>query len=220
MERALKTIIDISKTFKLFHSTSVLQWNLPKHPQLDEDYLCDPQHTEQIQKNIDCRKGVGNIKLVTELKLKLDQEIKHSNSYEEIRKKFYEQLYCIPNETHPDVFKHGQEPKLVKLVNEKKTFNFKHKDFNDITKRLNLVRTDQLGNVCGNKSYYILGEMAELEQALVNYFLSGLLKNGFELISVPDILPKDVIESCGMNTKGERSQVKNVAILKVFFFHI
>lgn len=52
-----------------------------------------------------------------------------------------------------------------------------------------------------------MGEMAELEQALVNYFVSKLLRNGFELISVPDILPKDLIESCGMSTSGERDQV-------------
>lgn len=207
MEKALKTILDISKTFKFFHSSSVLQWNLPKQSQLDEDYLCNPLHTESIQQNIASRKGVGDIKLVTQLKTKLDQSNKNSNSYEDIRKKFYEELFRIPNKTHPDVFKHGEEPKLVKLVNEKKKFTFKHKDFHEITKRLNLVRTEHLGNVCGSKGYYIMGEMAELEQALVNYFVSKLLRNGFELISVPDILPKDIIESCGMNTNGERDQV-------------
>lgn len=207
MEKALKTIIDISKTLKFFHSSSVLQWNLPKQPQLDEDYLCNPQHTEAIQQNINSRKGVGNIHLVTELKSKLDQSNKTSNSYEDIRKKFYEELHLIPNKTHPDVFKYGDQPKLVKLVNEKKNFTFKHKDFHEITKKLNLVRTEQLGNVCGSRSYYVMGEMAELEQALVNYFVFKLLRNGFELISVPDILPKEVIESCGMSTTGERDQV-------------
>ncbi|CAH1971676.1 unnamed protein product [Acanthoscelides obtectus] len=50
--------------------------------------------------------------------------------------------------------------------------------------------------------------MAELEHALVNYFLENLIVNhGFELISVPDILPRDVIERCGMKTRGERNQV-------------
>lgn len=207
MEKALKTIVDISKTFKFFHSSSVLQWNLPKQPLLDEDYLCNPQHTESIHENITSRKGVGDIKLVTELKSKLDRANKNSNSYDDIRKKFYEELYQIPNKTHPDVFRYGEEPKLLKLVNEKKKFTFKHKDFHEITRRLNLVRTEHLGNVCGNRSYYVMGEMAELEQALINYFVSKLLQNGFELISVPDILPRDVVESCGMSTSGERNQV-------------
>lgn len=207
MEKVLKTIVDISKTFKFFHSSSVLQWNLPKQPQLDEDYICNPQYAESIQKNIANRKGVGNIKLVTELKTQLDRSNKNSNSYEDIKRRFQEELFRIPNETHPEVFKYGETPKLVKIVNEKKKFNFKHKDFEEITKRLRLIRTDQLGNVCGNRSYYVLGEMAELEQALVNYFISKLLKEGYELISVPDILPRDTIERCGMNTKGERNQV-------------
>lgn len=208
MEKVLKSIGDIGKSFRFFHSSSILQWNLPKQPQLDDEYLCNPQYTELIQKNIESRKGVGNIKLVNELKCKLENTNKNSISFEDIRKKYYEELHRIPNKTHPDVFKYGDNPKLVKMVNEKKKFTFKHMDFNEITKRLNLVRTDHLGNVCGTKSYYFMGEMAELEQALVNYFLSSLLKNGFELISVPDILPTDVIESCGMNTRGERSQVK------------
>lgn len=207
MEKALKTIIDISKTFKFFHSSSVLQWNVPKQAQLDEEYLCNPQHTEFIQQNITSRKGVGDIKLVTQLKHQLEHSVKRSNSYEDIRKKFYEELYRIPNKTHPDVFKYGEQAKLVKLVNEKKKDAFKYKDFQEIAKRLNLVRTDQLGNVCGGRSYYVMGEMAELEQALINYFISSLLKNGFELISVPEILPKDVIEGCGMSTTGERDQV-------------
>lgn len=222
MEKALKTILDISKTFKFFHSSPALQWNLPRQPQLDEDYLCNPQHTESIQNNITSRKGVGNINLVTDLKNKLDHSNKNSNSYEDIKKRFYEELYRIPNKTHPDVFKYGETPKLVKLVNEKKKFSFKHKDFHEITKKLNVVRTERLGNVCGSRSYYIMGEMAELEHALVNYFVSKLLKNGFELISVPDILPKDVVESCGMNTTGERNQVCVIYSLTVvqFITHI
>lgn len=215
MEKTLKTIIDISKTFKFFHSSSVLQWNIPRQPQLDEDYLCDPQHTEFIEQNITSRKGVGNIKLVSELKQKLEHSNKGSTSYDDVRKKFYDELYRIPNRTHPEVFKYGEQPKLVKLVNEKRELKFKPKEFQEITKKLNVARTDHLGNVCGNRSYYIMGEMAELEQALVNFFVSRLLKNGFELISVPDILPKDVIESCGMNTTGERDQVNLVQKLLV-----
>ncbi|KAG5896148.1 hypothetical protein JTB14_015851 [Gonioctena quinquepunctata] len=54
------------------------------------------------------------------------------------------------------------------------------------------------------------GELVELEHALLNYFLKKLLQNGFELISVPDILPREVIESCGMNTRGERNQVYTI----------
>lgn len=45
------------------------------------------------------------------------------------------------------------------------------------------------------------------EQALIQYAVSKLLANKFKLITVPDILPARIIESCGMNTHGERNQV-------------
>ncbi|KAJ8961476.1 hypothetical protein NQ318_014724 [Aromia moschata] len=49
--------------------------------------------------------------------------------------------------------------------------------------------------------------MAELEQALINYCVEKLILNGFQFVSVPDILPRLVIESCGMHTRGDRNQV-------------
>lgn len=45
------------------------------------------------------------------------------------------------------------------------------------------------------------------ELALIKYTTDFLGKEGFELISVPDILPAEVIEGCGMQTTAESSQV-------------
>lgn len=49
--------------------------------------------------------------------------------------------------------------------------------------------------------------MAELEQALIRYTTDVLLKEGFELISVPDILPAELIEGCGMQVNEKTTQV-------------
>ncbi|KAJ8984903.1 hypothetical protein NQ317_002743 [Molorchus minor] len=174
---------------------------------LPTDFLFDDKYIEETQKNISNRKGVGDIRLVKDLKTKLDNTQKTDSDYEVTRNKFFEELRKIPNKTHPDVFQYGSEPKMVKYVGSKKVFDFKHLEFHEISKRLHLVRTEQLGNVCGNRSYFLMGDMAEFEQALINYFVERLLKNGFQFVSVPDILQRDVIESCGMNTRGERNQV-------------
>ncbi|KAJ8914578.1 hypothetical protein NQ315_017283, partial [Exocentrus adspersus] len=182
-------------------------YNIPKYAELDIDYLCNEQNIQFIAHNIKNRKGVGDIRAVNDLKRKLDSAHTNENDYALTRKRFYEELFKIPNRTHPVVFKYGEKPKLVKYVNEKQEFNFTPKGFNEITKRLNLVRTGQLGNVSGNRAYYLLGEMAELEHALVNHFLERLVKNKFQLVSVPDVLSRDVVESCGMNTRGQRNQV-------------
>lgn len=199
----LKKIPPISpKNSKHYH------WNVPQQIDFDTDYLLNPQNLPQIEENIQNRKGRGDITLVHELKKQLDLKKDHSDSkYEEIKMKFLTELNKIPNKTHPDVRNYGREPKTMKIIGEKPKFETKPKDFQEITKRLRLVRTQQLGNLSGSKSYYILGEMAQLEQALIRYVITNLLKNQFQLISVPDILPSQVIEGCGMNTKGERTMV-------------
>ncbi|XP_066150686.1 serine--tRNA ligase, mitochondrial [Euwallacea fornicatus] len=189
------------------HMTCKTLWDLPKTAQLDEKYLLDPDNIHKIDDNTNHRKSRGNIKLIHELYNKLKSVKCTNSSYAEIKKLFDNECLEIPNKTHPDVFQYGNSPKLVKYVGQKRKFEFPHKEFSEIAKSLNLVRTDQLGNLSGSRSYYLLGQMAELEQALVRYFAGNLVKNGFQLVSVPDILPRSVVESCGMSTRGERTQV-------------
>jgi seryl-tRNA synthetase len=52
-----------------------------------------------------------------------------------------------------------------------------------------------------------MGELAEMEHALVSFTVKKLLARKFKLISVPDILPSQIIEFCGMTTRGDRTQV-------------
>lgn len=173
-------------------------------PELNTEYLCNPKNITAISENITRRKGVGNIETVH----KLHQQLKN-NEDDQVKQELYNEILKIPNDTHPAVIDYGTEPKVLKYVGEKRDFSFKPKEFHDITKKLNIMRTNQLGNVAGNRSYYFLGALAELEQALIKYTVNKLLKLGYQLLSVPDILPSNIIESCGMNTKGERTQVCN-----------
>uniref|UniRef100_A0A1B0DM75 serine--tRNA ligase n=1 Tax=Phlebotomus papatasi TaxID=29031 RepID=A0A1B0DM75_PHLPP len=45
------------------------------------------------------------------------------------------------------------------------------------------------------------------EQALLHYTVDQLSAHQFQLVSVPDIVPAQVIEGCGFSTTGERNQV-------------
>ncbi|CAG9859473.1 unnamed protein product [Phyllotreta striolata] len=178
-----------------------------KFPELNAKLLCDSIDQEKIEENILRRKGVGNIKLVRELTNQLERKQTGTEDFEALRTQLAQELLKIPNRTHPDVFDYGDKPKLVKLVNDKRTFTDTPLEFSQIAKKLKMVRTEHLGNVSGSRSYYILGELAELEQALLDYFVHELIQSGFEFVSVPDILPRTVIERCGMTTKGDRNQV-------------
>ncbi|XP_055543101.1 serine--tRNA ligase, mitochondrial [Wyeomyia smithii] len=180
-----------------------------RQPTYDTDYLLNPTNIAEIQHNIEHRKGVGNIQLVHELNTQL-QTLPAGNETERNRltTQLQAELRNIPNRTHPEVLHYGTEPKLVRYYNEKPTFGgAKIFEFAEIAKKMNIFRTEKLSNFTGHKSYYLTAELAELEQALIQYAVAKLLANGFKLISVPDILPARIIESCGMNTHGERNQV-------------
>ncbi|CAH0553267.1 unnamed protein product [Brassicogethes aeneus] len=190
-----------------YQSTKTLGWIISEHPELDENYFCNGNNLNEIKNNISHRKGVGDIEQVNKLKQKLDSLNFSSADYKIVKNDLQSELFKLPNKTHPEVLNYGDDPKVLKIVNGKRKFNFDELEFHNITKRLNLVRSEHLGNLSGSKSYYLLGEMVELEQALINYFCEKLYNSGFELISVPDILHRKVIESCGMNTSGTRTQV-------------
>ncbi|KAG8327526.1 seryl-tRNA synthetase [Homalodisca vitripennis] len=175
-------------------------------PQLDELYLCNSNNKEEINTNIINRKGVGDINKV----LQLHDELRLQPDNPSIKCSLTKEMLKIPNRTHPEVMNYGEMPHIVKFLGDKKHFNFKPNEFHTITKKLNLLRND-LSNFTGHRSYFFTGQLAEMESALIKYSLSKLLDNGFQAVSVPDILDRAIIESCGMETQGTRSQVYSLS---------
>jgi hypothetical protein len=190
---------------------SVLRNGEVPEPELDIDYLCNDRYKSEIEENIKQRKGIGNIGRVHELHNKLRNGGLSEENNVDLVTEFKEELKLIPNKTCPLVAVYGDNPKVVKVVGNKRKFDFQPKEFSEITKVLHLMRTDNLSNLSGHKSYYLMGELAEMEQALVWFTMKKLVEKKFQFISVPDILPAHIIESCGMSTKGDRTQVYGTA---------
>lgn len=101
----------------------------------------------------------------------------------------------IPNKIHP----------LAPIGNEScnhvvKTFGKESvnvgivKDVVEIGEKAGWLRTSNVGTTTGQRSYYFLNQLARLELALVNYCLDKLRLEGFQLISVPEILKPEIIE--------------------------
>ncbi|XP_048518510.1 serine--tRNA ligase, mitochondrial [Dendroctonus ponderosae] len=189
------------------HVSSRVLWNIPKSMELDDEYLFNTDNIKDIEDNISRRKSIGNIRLVNEMHEKLKSLKTNDSKYQSVKAQLAEECRRIPNRTHPDIISYIDTPKVIKYIGSKRVFDFPHKEFYEISKRLKLVRTEQLGSLAGSRTYYLLGQMAELEHALVRYFVKNLLQSEFQLVSVSDIVPRDLVESCGMNTKGERTQV-------------
>lgn len=173
-------------------------------PDLDFAYLCNANLINEIRQNIYSRKGVGDIDKVVSLyetwkasgfsdnnvKINLINEAKH-----------------IPNRSHSQLLNYGEIPAVVSVYGCKKQFNFKPKEFQHLAEALDSLRTKELGIVTGSRSYYLKGVLADLEDALIKYVVNFLIKKKFRVVSVPDLLHPSVIEGCGMNVKGDRTQV-------------
>uniref|UniRef100_A0A1A9WFW9 serine--tRNA ligase n=1 Tax=Glossina brevipalpis TaxID=37001 RepID=A0A1A9WFW9_9MUSC len=157
---------------------------------------------QRAEKNILLRKCENNIPLIRNLLKRLELSKTKIEDANELKK----ELLKLPNDTHPRLLTYENRPKET-LLCEPSKIGTEFVEFSEICKYNNMLRTTQLGNYTGSKSYYLFGKLAELEQALIRYALSILKQKQFRLLTVPDILPKHIIEGCGMPTDGERSQV-------------
>ncbi|EFX86781.1 hypothetical protein DAPPUDRAFT_44560 [Daphnia pulex] len=187
-----------SSQFRQFTSQS---WE----PVPDFDYLSDPKNYQTIESNIKFRKGTGSIELFMELLSKFNSS--QSADQMELKKTLLAEALKIPNNSHPRLHAYGDAPHVVETPGEKPNWSFKPLEFHSIAKDLDLLRTENLGNLTGPRSYYLIKELAQLEQALIHFTVDALEKKGFILYSVPDLLHSRLIESCGMDTKSERTQV-------------
>lgn len=64
--------------------------------------------------------------------------------------------------------------------------------------------------VSGAKFYYLRGQLARLELALVNWTVDQLCARGYIPHMTPDVVRSEVVEKCGFQPRGESTQVYNV----------
>ncbi|XP_046750214.1 serine--tRNA ligase, mitochondrial [Diprion similis] len=177
--------------------TSVPKVNLElPQPEYDIDYLCNVDNKQDIAENIKQRKGIGDIDKVHRL-------LETSASRELLNI----ELEKIPNQTDPRILDYCKDGKVLNTCGSMPTFDFKPQEFEDLAKQLDLVRRENLGQLSGTRSYMLIGDLADLEEALVHYTLGHLISRNFRVISVPDILPLEIIKRCGMIVEGTRTQI-------------
>lgn len=175
-------------------------------PSVDLEYLKDPRNEEEIAHNINSRKSHGCLKTFNSTLSEYDRATDGAKPV--LWEKLISAGLKIPNKSDPRLIAYGDAPHVAELVGQKPSWSFPPREFHDIAKNLDLLRIENLGNLTGHRSYYFLKELAQLEQALIHYAVDSLVKKGFTLYSVPDLLRSSLIQGCGMDTHSERTQVK------------
>ena len=131
------------------------------------------------------------------IKTELSKKEEDLNAAEE---KVCELLKKIPNVIFEDVPLGGEECSVeVKKWGKNHEKGVDHLDFATNRDWLDFERG---AKVAGAKFYYLKGDLALLENALLQYGLSKILEHGFTFMTVPDMVSSRVLEGCGFNPRS------------------
>ena len=110
----------------------------------------------------------------------------------ELDEKIANFLKALPNIPDDDLVGGGKENnRVIKTVNEKPTFNFKIKDHVELAESLGLVDYERGAKIAGRGAWVYTNLVARLEWALLNFFISEHLKDGYQFILPPHLLNEE-----------------------------
>jgi len=118
---------------------------------------------------------------------------------------FNEILYKLPNPPHdsaPDG-KDDEENVVVKTVGDIPKFDFEPKEHWEILEDLDLLDMEQAAQVSGARFYYMKGELAMLQRALIFWAYQEVTKKGFTAFIPPYLTRKDAIVGTGFFDRDE-----------------
>ena len=101
-------------------------------------------------------------------------------------------LIVLPNIPDDDLLGGGKENnKVIKTVGKKPEFNFPIKDHVALAESLGLVDYERGAKIAGHGAWVYTNLGARLEWALLNFFISEHLKDGYEFILPPHLLNEE-----------------------------
>jgi len=209
MGRSIK--ITCVKAFTRAQSTYPCPAVVLPPPQIDWGWVTDPGNYQKISDNIRIRKSKASIEKVMGLHKEIYlntcvHDAKTDSGKEAILKELEKAGLSLPNMCADRVLEMGDAPTLI-YENAFEAPDYKLRKFEDIARILSGARLNNLTLMSGDRTYYLTGPLAELEQALIQWTVDQLVSSGFMLLSVPDLLHPSIISACGMNVDGERTQV-------------
>ena len=141
----------------------------------------------QAKKNgEDVSKIFAKVKQIAAENAESDKELK------ELEDKIFNFLAELPNIPDDDLLGGGKENnKPIRSFKEKPVFNFPIKDHVELATSLGLVDYDRAAKIAGRGAWIYTNLGARLEWALLNYFISEHLKDGYTFILPPHLLNED-----------------------------
>ncbi len=127
---------------------------------------------------------------------------------EDIENKYHQLLLKVPNLTHPKTPIGGEDDfKVIHTSAKPKPFKFTPKTHEELMLDLDLVDFERGAKVAAAKFYFSKNNLVRLNQALLNYGIDVVTKQGYTLMETPDVAKNEILSGVGFNPRGEETQV-------------
>lgn len=157
----------------------------------------DPAAIEEVQKTL------------KSLKPKISHVEERLSSLSEMIHKHVE---ALPNWLDESVPQSREEPAIEFYINGESEHSIMESlpalstDHKEIGESLNIMNFTVASRIAGSSWYYLVGDGALLEQALVQYALLRARKAGYKMIIPPSIVRREITHACGFKPKDQNGE--------------
>ncbi len=145
------------------------------------------------------KQGLDATALLAELKDMADKVKEYDDEQAELEEKIRKFVLALPNLPAEDVVAGGKENNaVVSVFGEKPVFPFEPQNHVDLCTSLGLIDYERGVKMGGNGYWLYTGVGAQLEWALLNYFITTHIADGYQFMLPPHILTYE----CGL-TAGQ-----------------
>lgn len=180
--------------------TEFLAWDARRREIILENEAVKAERNKKSKEIPQLKKqGLDAAPLLAELKKMADKVKDLDEEQAVIEEKIRKFVLALPNLPAEDVVAGGKENNaVVKVFGEQPQFDYEAKNHVDLCKDLGLIDYDRGVKMGGNGYWLYTGVGAQLEWALLNYFITTHIKDGYQFMLPPHILTYE----CGL-TAGQ-----------------
>ena len=173
--------------------TELLQWD-KQRKELIQTVEANKAKMNQLSGSVPAAKKAGEdvSKIFAEVKQIAANNKENEEKLKELEDKIFNFLSELPNIPDDDLVGGGKENnKVIKVFGKKPEFSFPLKDHVELAESLGLIDYNRAAKIAGRGAWIYTGLGAQLEFALLQYFINTHLRDGYQFILPPHLLNED-----------------------------